>query len=65
MEQRSANFSFQILDLLAKRRLPDPDTGRGAREILLLSDGKEVSNVTQFHELVPKAIENSRSIYWA
>jgi hypothetical protein len=46
MKKRGADFGLEILNLLAKRWLPYSDARRGAREILLLGNCKEVANVT-------------------
>ena len=49
VEQACADFGFQILDLLTEGRLPDPEAGRGAREIAFFGNRQEVTQVTQFH----------------
>ncbi|MNG11410.1 hypothetical protein D3C84_949530 [compost metagenome] len=48
-EQTCAQFLFKGLDLLAQRRLGDPQILRSPAKMQLLGDGNEVAQVTQFH----------------
>ena len=49
MEERSADLLFQILDLVAQRRLANADLGGRPGEMTLFSDGQEIADVAQFH----------------
>ncbi|MNR38439.1 hypothetical protein D3C85_1565450 [compost metagenome] len=45
LEQRRADFGFEVLDLQAQRRLAYAQLRRGAREIAFLRHGQEVADV--------------------
>ena len=49
IEQRDANFGFELPDLLAQRRLRGVEPGGGAREVQLVGDRHEVAQMPQFH----------------
>jgi hypothetical protein len=49
VKQRRSDPNLQILDLLAERRLPDPDLGGAPREVTLLRDRQEIADVAQLH----------------
>ena len=53
-KQGRADFCFEVLDLLAERRLADPNLCGGACEVPFLGDGEEVANVAEFHWPSPK-----------
>ncbi|KAG1319683.1 hypothetical protein G6F63_014615 [Rhizopus arrhizus] len=48
-EQRRADFAFQLLDLLAERRLADAKPGRGLGQMGFLGHGQEVAQKTQIN----------------
>jgi hypothetical protein len=48
-EQRRADFALEFEDLLAQRRLGDPQVGRRIREMQMLGHRKEVTQLTKFH----------------
>ncbi len=54
VKQRRSDLGLQILDLLAERRLPDPDLGGCSREVTLLRDRQEIADVTQLHRHLQK-----------
>jgi hypothetical protein len=58
-KQRRSNFGLQIPDLLAERRLPDPDPGGSSREVPLLRDRQEITDVTELH-IISKRNEGSQ-----
>ncbi|MNH21437.1 hypothetical protein D3C79_812460 [compost metagenome] len=49
LEQACPQLLFQGLDLLAQRRLGDPQVLRRPAKMQLFGDGDEVAQVTQFH----------------
>ena len=49
VEQRLAQFFFQLADLVRQRRLRDVHALRGAREAQVLGQRHEVAQVSQFH----------------
>ena len=48
-EQVDAEFIFEVTDLAAEGWLGDVEARGGACDVLFLSDGHEVAQVTQFH----------------
>ena len=48
-KQLKTDFVFEIADLPAQARLRDVQLQRGTRNILLLGDGDEITEVAQFH----------------
>lgn len=53
LEQARTDFLLQRLDLLAQRRLGDPQALGGAAEVQLLGDGDEIAQVPEFHAAPP------------
>ena len=49
LEERIADLLLQFADLLAERRLGDVQRLRRPREVLMIRDGDEIREVTQFH----------------
>ena len=49
VEQRNAQFIFEIANLSAQRRLRNVKARGGAGHVLFFSDGDEVSQVAEFH----------------
>ena len=49
LEQRDADFSFKLTDLLAERRLRGVEPRGGARKVQFVRDRHEVPQMTQFH----------------
>jgi hypothetical protein len=47
MKQRCTHLSFQVLDLLAERRLADANLSRRPREMPLLGDSQKIPDVAQ------------------
>jgi hypothetical protein len=47
MKQRRTDLSFQVLDLLAERRLANANLGRRPREMPLLGNSQKIPDVTQ------------------
>ncbi len=49
-EEPEPHLLLQVADLTAQRRLRDVCASGGAAEVELLGDGREVAEVTQFHD---------------
>ena len=54
VKQRRPDLDLQVLDLLAERWLPDPNLGGASREVTLLRDRQEITDVTQLHRHLQK-----------
>ena len=50
VEQLDPDFLFELLDLLAQRRLFHPQPHRGAGDVLFLGDRHEIAQMAKFHE---------------
>ena len=51
LKKLKTDFVFEVADLPAQARLRDVQLQRGARNIFLLGDGDEITEVAQFHFL--------------
>ena len=60
VEQSRTDFRLELPDLLAERRLADPEPDRGAREMQLLGDSQEIAEVAQLHILY---VSSSADLY--
>jgi hypothetical protein len=60
-----ADFLLELSDLLAQRRLLDPEARGGAREVQFLGNRDKIAEMAQFHgRRYPSNMKKHGAIYW-